>query len=111
MKSKRERRRSRRRFYSVPVREIAPGMQVLLASDVSEGGLFCPWAGPREIGATVVLEIDLLNDDEPLRIPARVVSSGVGPSGVGVGFKFDRRVPEIVRFVDEAPGFEDVPSC
>lgn len=106
-----ERRRYRRRRADLPVREVAPDDRVYRATVVSGNGIFCPYAGPRSVGETVVLEIDLLKPEGPIRVHARVVSSGLGPSGQGVGFAFDACVPVLERFVADAPGFLSVSSA
>lgn len=106
-----DRRRFRRRRADLPVREVEPNDRVYRATVVSGNGIFCPYAGPRNVGEQVVLEIDLMTSDVPIRVLARVVSTGLGPSRLGVGFAFDSAVPSLERFVERAPGFLSVSSA
>ncbi|MEM6729917.1 MAG: PilZ domain-containing protein [Myxococcota bacterium] len=113
MKSKKdmERRRDRRREVAIPVRLIEPNEHIFKTSDVSGGGMYCPFAGPRSVGEWVKVEIDLMNETAPTVVRARVVHSGRGPEGIGVSFAFEHRVPELAAIASASAGFEEVTSA
>jgi hypothetical protein len=84
---------------SIPVRELKPESHLQVATSIGAGGLFFPNAWPRKLGTSVILEIDLLGGRPPLRVAARVVHSGRGDHGLGVGVEFARPQEDIARFL------------
>jgi hypothetical protein len=91
-----ERRRHPRRNVRLPVQELQPESHLMCATSVSVGGLFFPDAVPRQRGIPVVLEIDVPGGGPPLRVTARIVHSGGGPDGMGVGVEFNSVQPQLL---------------
>ena len=79
MLSQGENRRVDTRFsMTLAVSELGDRRAVMMASNVSAGGLYCPHATPRLVGEKLLLEVDLCDGRIPLVVPARVVRSNGG---------------------------------
>jgi len=58
--------------------EVGKRRAVMMASNVSAGGLYCPHAHQRSVGEKLLLEVDLCDGRVPLVVPAHVVRSNGG---------------------------------
>ena len=94
-----ERRRYRRWPISLPVRETAPEVHVICATSVSAGGVFCPNVAFHPVGTKVLVEIDTLSGKAPVTAAARVVHSGTGEAGLGMGLEFFKPQWDLERAV------------
>ena len=70
------------------ISEVGKYQAVMMASNVSAGGLYCPHANPRMVGEKLLLEVDLCDGRVPLVVPVRVVRSNGG-----LAVAFDMRQP------------------
>lgn len=62
-------------------------------SNLSEQGVFFDVAVPSPVGTEVALRFTLPGDRTPVEATGEVVSTGSGPSGLGMGVKFTRIDP------------------
>lgn len=77
---------------TLAVCEVGVRRGVMMASNVSAGGLYCPHARPRAVGEKLLLEVDLCDGRTPLVVPASVVRSNGG-----LAVAFHMRQPRFER--------------
>jgi hypothetical protein len=93
-----ERRRFKRGRVALAVRELRPERHVLRTSNVSAGGVFCPYAPPRAVGTELLLELELPSG-RSLAVTARVVGRR-GPQGLAIAF--DQPVLELQSLTEKS---------
>jgi hypothetical protein len=94
-----ERRRYPRWAFNLPVRELRPEQHLMRGTSVSPGGIFCPYAAPRDRGTEMTIEIDMLTHHAPITVQARVAHSGRGRGGGGIGLEFVAPPEQLMRFL------------